>query len=173
MAWKDSSARSNHGRPRYFGSEDSLLFQLAPCHDVFRSDLALASNQAPWALFRARGRDDADHNDADDAGIWLGDFRHGRVRMRLDCALERGSFAQTDESWGPYRAGAVEAAARGGEAWQVEFAVDAVEVWAFDKEGVDPVDPLVYEDDGSGTESVYERFGFGGLDRARTSLLCS
>ena len=116
MLWREHSS----DEPAYFGSEDSLLFQLAPTHDVF---LCVKPSSKKYASMHPK------------TGLSFGDVESGPVSLELNEALASGTFTQQDEGEGPYRPSAANAS-RTETSWQVRFAIESVEVWAYDKTGM-------------------------------------
>ncbi|MCJ1393670.1 hypothetical protein MMC18_006546 [Xylographa bjoerkii] len=151
MLWREHSSDG----PAYFGSEDSLLFQLAPTHDVF---LCTKPSNKKYAYMSSK------------TGLSFGDVESGPVSLKLDEALTSGTFTQQDEGEGPYQPSAANAS-RTETSWQVQFAIESVEVWAYDKNGLKPAHPSPFGEweDARGI-SIYEK---AGKDRMRSSLLCA
>ena len=117
MEWQERPK----GSEAHFGSADSLLFQLAPIHDLFRCN---GSSDARYARL-SREKEE---------GISFGNRNSGRVSLALDAALENGVFTQRADDEGPYQP-CVTASGRG-DAWEVRFSIADVEVWAFDPTGL-------------------------------------
>lgn len=194
MRWRVSSKDA----PTYFGSEDSLLFQLAPTHDVFR---CTEPSNKQYALM------------IPEEGLFFGKQDDGPVSLELDKALESGIFTQkevgssmqneegtpTAEEYvctpdpllfprkeeenadGPYQPSMANAS-RAEKSWQIHFKILSVEVWAYDKTGpslgfrlgnsvINQRDlGLITADPSELKGDLYELVG---KDRTRSSLLCA
>ncbi|KAI9656277.1 MAG: Restriction of telomere capping protein 5 [Bathelium mastoideum] len=141
-----------HTHKHNFGTRDTLLFQLAPAHDLFRAS-ALATDyiyfskppshpvaglgfgsatpgsatqqaSAATASIASPGSPSAHRRSGSLTGGGSGIFTPGPVSLHLDDALEFGAFTHLASGGGSFGASAL----RGGD-WQDRFEIEAVEVW--------------------------------------------
>lgn len=124
-------AQWKHTHKACFGDSSTILFQLAPIHDVFSASPYASDyvyfNKAPThpagvGFGTPIPHQSSAHNIHNHAPLRL-----GPVSLHLDDALEFGVFTHLSEGGGSFRPSRLPS--RRAKSWQDRFEIDALEVW--------------------------------------------